>query len=166
MNRKNVIHCNYLMGLDIWDSATRPRRKSISRRPPHSTTTIRVCRSIWKMACENVLNCKTSYLVETVMKKLFCIPLLSLLLPVVRQRLPITAGAKDGGLVYRVDAGRTHQTMHSFGASDAWRAQYVGHELARGEENQIADWLFSMETDEPAIPGDWSLNVAVQHRFG
>ena len=62
-------------------------------------------------------------MIETVMKKLFYIPLLSLL--ACSSAAATDNGRSEGavGLVYRVDAGRTYQTMHSFGASDAWRAQ-------------------------------------------
>ena len=53
----------------------------------------------------------------------------------------------QSGIVYRIDPAKTYQTMHSFGASDAWRAQYVGLNWPDEKKNRIADWLFSMEED-------------------
>lgn len=98
-------------------------------------------------------------MIETVMKKLFYIPLLSLL--ACSSAAATDNGRSEGavGLVYRVDAGRTYQTMHSFGASDAWRAQYVGMNWPEEKKNQVADWLFSMETDEAGNPRGIGLSM-------
>lgn len=39
------------------------------------------------------------------------------------------------------------QTIHSFGASDCWRVQYIGKNWPIEKRNQIADLLFSSELD-------------------
>lgn len=75
-----------------------------------------------------------------------------------------TEGGGTAGLVYRIDAGNTYQTMHSFGASDAWRAQYVGLNWPEEKKNRIADWLFGMQTDEEGNPlgiglSMWRFNI-------
>jgi len=44
-----------------------------------------------------------------------------------------------------INPGKTFQTIENFGASDAWSCQFVGGWPA-GKKEQIADWLFSMDT--------------------
>ncbi len=65
----------------------------------------------------------------------------------------------QSGIVYRIDPAKTYQTMHSFGASDAWRAQYVGLNWPDEKKNRIADWLFSMEEDEEGNPRGIGLSM-------
>lgn len=98
-------------------------------------------------------------MIEKVMKRL-----LYILFPPLLACSPATAAVNDGGdgvteLVYRVDAGRSYQTMHSFGASDAWRVQYVGMNWPEEKKNRIADWLFSMDTDEAGNPRGIGLSM-------
>ncbi len=45
-----------------------------------------------------------------------------------------------------------YQTMHSFGASDAWRAQFVGQNWPVEKRERIADLLFSKEFDKKGNP--------------
>lgn len=64
---------------------------------------------------------------------------------------------------YRIDLGRTHQTMDGFGASDAWTAQYIGL-WPREKVEQAADWLFSTKNDRNGKPlgagfSIWRFNV-------
>lgn len=51
-----------------------------------------------------------------------------------------------------IDASNTHQTIHSFGASDSWRVQFVGKNWPLEKRNQIADLLFSLKDDEDGNP--------------
>ncbi|MFO8000638.1 MAG: glycoside hydrolase [Marinilabilia sp.] len=45
-----------------------------------------------------------------------------------------------------------HQVMHSFGASDAWRCQFVGLNWPEAKKQQMAEWLFSQEMDNEGNP--------------
>lgn len=65
----------------------------------------------------------------------------------------------QSGIVYRIDPAKTYQTMHSFGASDAWRTQHVGLNWPDEKKNRIADWLFSMEEDEDGNPQGIGLSM-------
>ncbi|MFI3262825.1 MAG: glycoside hydrolase [Rikenellaceae bacterium] len=57
-----------------------------------------------------------------------------------------------------VDYSDTKQTIHSFGASDCWRTQYIGNwDLDKREE--IADLLFSSETDKNGNPKGIALSI-------
>ncbi len=51
-----------------------------------------------------------------------------------------------------VEAGATHQTIHSFGASDAWSCQFIGKYWPEEKKQQIADWLFSTRMDNNNNP--------------
>jgi len=53
----------------------------------------------------------------------------------------------------------TFQTMDGFGASDAWRAQFVGLHWPLEKRNQIADLLFSQEMDEKGQPMGIALSI-------
>lgn len=68
-------------------------------------------------------------------------------------------GSGQSGIVYRIDPAKTYQTMHSFGASDAWRTQYVGLNWPADKKEQIADWLFSLEEDENGNPKGIGLSM-------
>lgn len=57
-----------------------------------------------------------------------------------------------------------YQTIHSFGASDAWSTQFVGKNWPLAKRNQIADYLFSSETDNTGQPkgiglSTWRFNI-------
>lgn len=57
----------------------------------------------------------------------------------------------------------TYQTIHNFGASDAWSCQFVGT-WPDEQKNRIADLLFSMETKEDGSPkgiglSAWRFNI-------
>ncbi len=45
-----------------------------------------------------------------------------------------------------------HQTISGFGASDAWSTQFVGSNWPMSKKTQIADWLFSLATDNENNP--------------
>jgi len=55
------------------------------------------------------------------------------------------------------------QTIHNFAASDAWAAQYTGL-WTSSKKNQMANWLFSMESDASGSPkgiglSAWRFNI-------
>ena len=55
-------------------------------------------------------------------------------------------------LTIQVDPGTTFQTIDGFGASDAWRCQFVGKNWPLEKRERIADLLFSRETDDQENP--------------
>ena len=65
----------------------------------------------------------------------------------------------------KTDTTIHYQTMDGFGASDAWRAQFVGLYWPLEKRNQIADLLFSQEMDEDGHPVGiglslWRFNIS------
>jgi O-glycosyl hydrolase len=52
-----------------------------------------------------------------------------------------------------------YQTIDGFGASDAWRAQFVGKNWPIAKRNRIADLLFSREDDEQGNPQGIGLSL-------
>jgi len=57
------------------------------------------------------------------------------------------------------DRDVTYQSIDGFGASDAWRAQFVGKNWPLDKRNQIADLLFSQEFDEAGNPRGIGLSI-------
>lgn len=51
-----------------------------------------------------------------------------------------------------IDTSTMYQTIEGFGASDAWRCQYVGAHWPELKKNRIAELLFSKESDEDGNP--------------
>ena len=64
-----------------------------------------------------------------------------------------------GTLQLQSDATVTYQHIDGFGASDAWRAQFVGKNWPLDKRNQIADLLFSQEFDKDGNPKGIGLSV-------
>ncbi|MDF1573330.1 MAG: glycoside hydrolase family 30 protein [Bacteroidales bacterium] len=70
----------------------------------------------------------------------------------------------DPVMVLRVNVDDTHQVIHNFGASDAWSIQFVGTEWPESSRKQIAELLFSTETDPGGNPkgiglSAWRFNI-------
>ena len=61
--------------------------------------------------------------------------------------------------VLQVNVTATHQTIHSFGASDAWSTKFVGNWSDLTKKNQIADYLFSMDVDASGNPKGIGLSL-------
>jgi len=62
-----------------------------------------------------------------------------------------------------INPDETFQTIHNFGASDAWSCQYVGN-WPEEQKNQIADLLFSLENKKDGSPKGiglscWRFNI-------
>jgi len=89
--------------------------------------------------------------------KLTCtlIPLFVLLTAMGNQ---IYAQSKDA-LIVSCDANTSYQLIVGFGASDAWRAQFVGKNWPLEKRNQIADLLFSQEFDQNGNPRGIGLSL-------
>lgn len=71
----------------------------------------------------------------------------------------------DGStLTLTVDLTDHKQTIHNFGASDAWSTQFVGKNWPLEKRERIADLLFSSETDADGNPigigiSAWRFNI-------
>ncbi len=70
-------------------------------------------------------------------------------------------GQPDGSsaLKLSIQANNTRQTVHGFGASDAWSCQFVGKNWPLNKKEQMADWLFSTEKDDDGNPLGIGLNT-------
>lgn len=59
---------------------------------------------------------------------------------------------------YRINTSKPEQTIEHFGASDAWSMKYIG--LWDNErQQQVADWLFSTDTDTTGKPKGIGLSI-------
>ncbi len=70
-------------------------------------------------------------------------------------------GAAGENKVTRITLDRTihYQTMDGFGASDAWRCQFVGENWPLEKRERIADLLFSQEVDGDGNPKGIGLSI-------
>ena len=66
--------------------------------------------------------------------------------------------APEGGLSYTIETEKPEQTILHFGASDAWSMQFVGL-WPEKTQRQIADWLFSLDTDKKGQPLGIGLSI-------
>lgn len=57
------------------------------------------------------------------------------------------------------EPGVTYQTMDGFGASDAWRCQFVGKNWPMEKREKAAEWLFSTEFDAQGNPKGIGLSI-------
>ncbi|KJF43549.1 glycoside hydrolase [Draconibacterium sediminis] len=61
--------------------------------------------------------------------------------------------AQEGSkVVIEVNPQKTYQEIHSFGASDSWRCQFVGENWPLDKREKIAELLFSLENNEDGNP--------------
>lgn len=60
---------------------------------------------------------------------------------------------------YTILTDQPQQTIEHFGASDAWSMQTIGLWADTAQQRQIADWLFSLETDDDGQPRGIGLSV-------
>mgnify|MGYP000934737470 CR=1 FL=1 len=61
-------------------------------------------------------------------------------------------------VIYRIETTKAEQTVHHFGASDAWSMQFAGL-WPEAQQNQVADWLFSTDNDTNGQPKGIGLSV-------
>jgi O-glycosyl hydrolase len=64
-----------------------------------------------------------------------------------------------GKLTIRIDPGTTYQTIDGFGASDAWRCQFVGKNWPLEKRERVADLLFSREMNAQGNPRGIGLSI-------
>lgn len=57
------------------------------------------------------------------------------------------------------DRQKTFQTIHSFGASDCWSMAMIGKYYPENKKKQIAEWLFSLESDQHGNPKGIGLSM-------
>lgn len=72
--------------------------------------------------------------------------------------------AQDNKTVYVIDKKVKHQVIDNFGASDAWRCDFIGKYWPEEKREQIADLLFKREFDEEGNPigmalTTWRVNI-------
>lgn len=67
--------------------------------------------------------------------------------------------SSEPGTTVHIDGRNRHQTIEGFGASDAWRVQFVGANWPREKAERIADLLFSQEMDENGNPEGIGLSI-------
>lgn len=61
--------------------------------------------------------------------------------------------------VIQIDPGKKFQTIDNFAAADAWSGNFVGRFWAEKEKEQVADWLFSTESDSLGNPKGIGLSL-------
>jgi O-glycosyl hydrolase len=66
--------------------------------------------------------------------------------------------AHPGNITIRIDTGVTFQTISNFAASDAWSCQFAGN-WPDSKRDQMADWLFSMDTTSGGSPKGIGLSM-------
>ncbi len=66
---------------------------------------------------------------------------------------------EEDPLEVTVQWDETRQTLHGFGASDAWSTQFVGKNWPADKKEQIADWLFSREMNDDGTPKGIGLSI-------
>ena len=83
-----------------------------------------------------------------------------------KQKLAWAVGALFMGMGVDVSAqnfvvhtNQPRQTVSHFGASDAWSMQYIGLWDDKAQQEQIADWLFSLENDDKGNPRGIGLSL-------
>ncbi len=69
--------------------------------------------------------------------------------------LPLSAGRP---VAWRIEKSSPEQTIRHFGASDAWSMQFAGL-WPQAQQEEIADWLFSLENDADGRPKGIGLSV-------
>lgn len=66
-----------------------------------------------------------------------------------------------GAQTLKIDINKNHkfQTIDGFGASDAWRCQYIGANWPEDKKNKIAELLFSKGVDDEGNPKGIGLSI-------
>lgn len=74
-------------------------------------------------------------------------------------RAAVAQPADQAQVIIRLNPEKTYQTIHSFGASDCWSAQFTGKNYPLAKREQIADWLFSTDNDQAGNPKGIGLSL-------
>ncbi|WP_282036820.1 glycoside hydrolase [Saccharicrinis aurantiacus] len=75
-----------------------------------------------------------------------------LLFAVIMVHTSLVSAKKNDVISVSLNTDAELQTIHSWGASDAWRCQFVGKNWPIEKKEQIAEWLFSKELDTKGNP--------------
>lgn len=59
----------------------------------------------------------------------------------------------------KINVKKTYQTITGFGASDCWTTKYIGNWANTAKKNQVADYLFSTDTDKTGNPKGIGLSI-------
>ena len=70
-----------------------------------------------------------------------------------------TCQQKQNTYHLHLDLSDTHQTIHSFGASDCWTTKFIGEWADVKKKNRIADLLFSTDTLDNGTPEGIGLSM-------
>ena len=62
-------------------------------------------------------------------------------------------------LKVKINKNISYQTIEGFGASDAWRFQFVGKNWPIKKKEKIAEWLFSKKVDKKGTPKGIGLSI-------
>jgi O-glycosyl hydrolase len=106
--------------------------------------------SIWQLKNKTIIQMKIKLRITRELKILFLLPF-------------FTTAA--GNLIFAqtlkvmTEPDITYQSIDGFGASDAWRAQFVGKNWPLEKRNYIADLLFSKEFDDNGNPKGIGLSL-------
>jgi hypothetical protein len=74
--------------------------------------------------------------------------------------IAVLAFSKEEQLIHiTIDPAIQYQTIDGFGASDAWRCQFVGKYWPAEKREAIADLLFSLENDKDGNPKGIGLSI-------
>ena len=101
--------------------------------------------------------CKIHFKTKQKQMKLARLLFISLLFPFIFFTLCLAQ--KEEILEVKADPSIQLQTIDGFGASDAWRAQFVGKNWPLEKRNQIADLLFSQDFDQAGNPLGIGLSI-------
>ncbi|MGQ1889197.1 glycoside hydrolase [Thermophagus sp. OGC60D27] len=61
-------------------------------------------------------------------------------------------GQVQNKVLLKIEPNQEFQVIHSFGASDAWRCQFIGQYWPESKKQQMTEWLFSKELDKKGNP--------------
>nr|WP_319509503.1 glycoside hydrolase [uncultured Draconibacterium sp.] len=64
----------------------------------------------------------------------------------------LSYSSDEKAITVEIDDQTTFQTIHSFGASDSWRCQFVGENWPAEKRQRIVNLLFSLENDQAGNP--------------
>lgn len=76
----------------------------------------------------------------------------------------VAVAQKTNTLVVKIDAKNSAQTIDNFGAAGAWFSEGIGKNWPVAKREQLAQWLFSKETDQNGNPkgiglSSWRFNI-------
>jgi O-glycosyl hydrolase len=66
---------------------------------------------------------------------------------------------KRNFLKVNIDSNKVYQTVQGFGASDAWRCQFIGENWPEQKKERISELLFSKESDSLGNPKGIGLSI-------